>query len=319
MKKRVLGMFVIVFAFILAACGSDNSTANEKGRDSSSKEKSDKLQLVATYSVIYDIVKNVGGDLVEIHSLAPIGSDPHQYDPLPQDAVLTTDADAVFYNGLNLEEGNGWFQKLIETAGKSGKDAPVFRLSEGVDPLYLKSDEHSGEEDPHAWLDVQNGIKYTENARDALIKIDPDHKDVYEKNAAEYIKQLEVLDAEISELMTSIPKEKRVLVTSEGAFKYFSKAYDFDAAYIWEINAHDEGTPEQLKSIIEIINTNEVPALFLETSVDPRSMEMVSRETKAPIAGKIFTDSLGKPGEDGDTYIKMVKWNAEMIYNGLSE
>ena len=226
---------------------------------------------------------------------------------------------SVFYNGLNLEEGNAWFNKLMETAGKSGEDAPVFRVSEGVEPMLLNSDEHKGEEDPHAWLDVRNGIKYAENVRDALKKIDPDHADTYDENADAYIAELEALHEEIIEKMNIIPEEKRILVTSEGAFKYFSAAYDFEAAYIWEINSHNEGTPEQLKRIIEIIKTEKVPALFLETSVDPRSMEMVSRETKVLIEGKIFTDSLGNPGDDGDTYIKMLKWNADMIYKGLSE
>ncbi|KXH87127.1 metal ABC transporter substrate-binding protein [Sporosarcina sp. HYO08] len=308
MKKRIMGIVLVALALFLSACSNP-----------STKEKSDKLQIVATYSVIYDIVKNVGGDLVEVYSLVPIGTDPHQYDPLPQDAVRATDADAIFYNGLNLEEGNGWFQKLMESAGKSGDNAPVFRVSEGVDPLYLRSSEQNGAEDPHAWLDVRNGILYTEKVRAALIKIDPEHKDVYEKNAAAYIQELEALHTEITELMASIPKDKRVLVTSEGAFKYFSKANDFEAAYIWEINAHSQGTPEQLKSIIDIVKTKNVPALFVETSVDPRSMEMVSRETGVPIAGKIFTDSLGKPGEEGDTYMKMLKWNAEMIFNGLGK
>ena len=127
------------------------------------------------------------------------------------------------------------------------------------------------------------------------------------------------LHEEIIEKMNEIPKEKRILVTSEGAFKYFSDAYDFNAAYIWEINSHREGTPEQLKTSLLPLKRKMFRHLFLETSVDPRSMEMVSRETNVPIKGKIFTDSLGKPGDDGDTYIKMLKWNADMIYSGLNE
>ena len=171
MKKIIMLFSMIIIAVLLTACNQGTSTP---------KEKSDKLQIVTTYSIVYDIVKNVGGDLVDVHSLAPIGSDPHQYDPLPEDVVLTTDADAVFYNGLNLEEGNAWFQKLIETAGKSGEDAPVFRVSEGVEPMHLNSEEHKGEEDPHAWLDARNGIKYVENVRDALKKIDPNNAAIYE-------------------------------------------------------------------------------------------------------------------------------------------
>ncbi|MER2089717.1 MAG: metal ABC transporter substrate-binding protein [Sporosarcina sp.] len=310
MKKSILLFAMIVVGAMLSAC-SQGATAP--------KEKSEKLQVVTTYSIVYDIVKNVGGDLVDVHSLAPIGSDPHQYDPLPEDVVLTTDADVVFYNGLNLEEGNAWFTKLMETAGKSGDDAPVFRVSENVKPMLLNSKEHKGEEDPHAWLDVRNGIAYVENVRKSLKKIDPDNADRYDENADAYITELEILHKEIVDKMNKIPEERRILVTSEGAFKYFSDAYDFRAAYIWEINSHHEGTPEQLTNIISTINEEKVQALFLESSVDPRSMEMVSRETNVPIKGKIFTDSLGKLGSDGDTYITMLKWNADMIYNGLIE
>ncbi|MEK5069234.1 metal ABC transporter substrate-binding protein [Sporosarcina sp. FSL K6-1508] len=310
MKKSIMLFTMLIVGVLLSACGQGTTAPKEKG---------EKLQVVATYSIVYDIVKNVGGDLVDVHSLAPIGSDPHQYDPLPADVALTTDADVVFYNGLNLEEGNAWFTKLMETAGKAGEDAPVFRVSEGVEPMLLSSKDHLGEEDPHAWLDVRNGIKYVENVRKSLKKIDPENADIYDENADAYITELKALHEEIVEKMNQIPEERRILVTSEGAFKYFSKAYDFNAAYIWEINSHHEGTPEQLTTIIATINEEKVQALFLETSIDPRSMEMVSRETNVPIKGKIFTDSLGKPGDDGDTYVKMLRWNADMIYSGLNQ
>ncbi|WP_108672396.1 metal ABC transporter substrate-binding protein [Peribacillus acanthi] len=305
--KHLLKVFLLslVGVFILAGCSEKTET------------KEGKLQVVTTYSILYDIVKNVGGDQVEIHSLAPVGTNPHEYDPLPLDIQKTTDADVVFYNGLNLEAGNSWFDKLIETAGKSGEDGPVFRMSEGVDAMHLTSEGHSGEEDPHAWLDIRNGIKYAENARDALIKVDPEHKAVYEKNAKEYISKLETLHQEAIDNFNKIPKEKRFLVTSEGAFKYFSAAYDFQAGYIWEINAENQGTPQQVKQVVDLINDKKIPVLFVETSIDPRSMEMVSRETGVPIGGKLFTDSLGKAGEDGDTYIDMMEWNINTILENL--
>lgn len=310
MRKLILLLTTMAIVALVSACSQGTT---------SPKEQDEKLEIVTTYSIIYDMVRNVGGNHVEVHSLAPIGSDPHNYDPLPTDLVLTTDADIIFYNGLNLEEGNAWFNEMIETAGKSVADDNVVRVSEGVEPMLLSSDEHKNEEDPHAWLDVRNGIKYVENIRDALKKIDAENAEDYDANAEKYITELKALHEEIIEMMHAIPEEKRILVTSEGAFKYFSDAYDFQAAYIWEINSHSEGTPEQLKSIIRIIKDGGVPALFLESSVDPRSMEMVSRETGVPIHGKIFTDSLGKAGSDGDTYIKMIKWNAEMIADGLGK
>lgn len=247
MKKWNLFLVFLISSVLLAACGAPQSSNQEV------KTGNEKLHVVTTYSILYDIVKNVGGDRVEIHSLAPVGSNPHEYDPLPADVQKTTDADAVFYNGLNLEAGNSWFEKLMHTAGKSGQDAPVFRMSEGVAAKHLTTKGKESEEDPHAWLDVRNGIKYAENARDALIKVDPAHKDTYEQNAKAYIEKLRALHEEAVKQYNQIPREQRVLVTSEGAFKYFSEAYDFDAAYIWEINSENQGTPEQVSQVVDTI------------------------------------------------------------------
>ncbi|SFB12085.1 iron/zinc/copper transport system substrate-binding protein [Bacillus sp. cl95] len=309
MIKKWLKGLSILSLMLFALSGCNNTDSN----------KSDKVEIVTTYSIIYDIVKNVGGDHVEIHSLAPIGSNPHEYDPLPLDVQKTTDADAVFYNGLNLEAGNAWFDNLMKTAGKTGKDAPVFMVSEGVKAKHLTTKGKESEEDPHAWLDVRNGIIYAENVRDALIKVDPKHEEDYKKNAAEYISKLEKLHQEAVESFNKIPKEDRLLITSEGAFKYFSEAYDFEAGYIWEINSENQGTPQQVSTVVDFIRSHDIKVLFLETSIDPRSMEMVSRETGVPIGGKIFTDSLGKPGEDGDTYLSMMEWNIQTILSQLQK
>ena len=286
---------------------------------SSTSGNGEKVQVVTTYSIIYDIVKNVGGDLVEIHTLAPVGSNPHEYDPLPVDVQKTTDADAVFYNGLNLEAGNSWFNKLLETAGKDGEDAPVFLMSEGVEAKYLTTKGKEGEQDPHAWLDIRNGIKYAENARDGLMKVDPEHADVYKKNAEEYIAKLQKLHDSAVEQFNQIPEKDRILVTSEGAFKYFCAAYGFQAEYIWEINQENQGTPDQITKIVDTINEKGIKGLFVETSIDPRSMEAVSNETNVPIMGKVFTDSIGKPGEDGDSYLAMMEWNIKTFKEGLSK
>lgn len=313
MKKMMKLLLTTVFAtLLLAAC-------NTSEGESTSDKDSGKVQVVTTYSILYDIVKNVGGDQIEIHSLAPIGSNPHEYEPLPEDVAKATDADAVFYNGLNLEAGNAWFDKLMETAGKGGEDAPVFLMSEGVEAKFLTTEGKEGEEDPHAWLDVSNGIKYAENARDGLIEVDPENAEIYKKNAEEYISKLEDLHKRAQTQFQDIPKEERIIVTSEGAFKYFAAAYGIEGEYIWEINQENQGTPKQITRIVDIINEKNIKGLFLETSIDPRSMEAVASETGVPIKGKVFTDSLGKPGEDGDTYIKMVEWNIETILEGLTK
>ncbi len=303
---------MICLCFLLIAVGCSSANSDEKVGN-------EKLQVVATYSILYDIVKNVGGDLVEVYSLAPIGSDPHEYDPLPADVQKTADADIVFYNGLNLESGNSWFEKLLETTGKSGADAPVFRLSDGIQPMYLTSSGNEGEEDPHAWLNIANGIIYTNNAKIALIQVDPENASVYESNAAEYIEQLEQLHSSALDGFNELPENQRYLITSEGAFKYFSEAYGFEAGYIWEINADEEGSPAQIRDVIELIRAKNIKVLFLETSIDARSMEMVSNETNIPIGGEVFTDSIGSPGEPGDSYIAMMEWNINMIIEQIQK
>jgi len=305
--KKILLPLLLIFLLAFTACSKDSNNAKKK------------LQVVTTYSIIYDIVKNIGGDKVEIHSLAPVGSNPHEYDPLPKDLMKTTDADIVFYNGLNLEEGNSWFKKLLKSSNKSDKNSPVYMVSKNVTPIYLESNGLEGETDPHAWLDIQNGIIYAKNIRDGLIEEDPKNKDYYQTNADEYIAKLEKLHAETITALSKIPEEKRFLITSEGAFKYFSKAYNLQSGYIWEINSEGQGTPSQIKNVVDLINTKKVPVLFVETSVDPRSMETVSRETGAPIVGTVFTDSLGKPGEEGDTYYKMMEWNTKTIIDALNK
>lgn len=306
MFKRIASL-IIAGSLLTAAAGC-----------SSGKDDSEKVEVVATYSIIYDLVKNVGGDKVDVHSLAPIGSNPHEYDPLPEDVLKTTDADVVFYNGLNLEEGNSWFNKLLKTSNKDGKEAPVYRVSEGVKAIHLESKGLEKQYDPHAWLNIENGIIYVENIRDALMNEDPENQEYYKKNAEKYIGELKALhDKTVSEL-NKIPKEKRVLVTSEGAFKYFGEAYNVDTAYVWEINSENQGSPQQIKRLVDLLKERNVPSLFVETSVDARSMETVSKETGIPISGKVFTDSLGKPGEDGDTYKKMMEWNTKTVIEGLN-
>ena len=309
MKKAFMFLAAgLVSASLLSACAPKETEGSDKG---------DKTRVVTTYSILYDIVKEIGGDHVDIHSLAPVGSNPHEYDPLPKDIQKAADADAVFYNGLNLEAGNAWFDKLMDTAGKSGEDAPVYMMSKGVEPMHLTTKGKETEEDPHAWLDIRNGIKYAENARDGLIEADPDNAESYRKNAADYISKLKSLHDEAKETFAQIPEEKRYLITSEGAFKYFSKAYGFKAGYIWEINSENQGTPDQVKQVVDLIKDEQIPVLFTETSIDPRSMESVAKETGVPIGGKLFTDSIGKQGEDGDSYLKMMKWNIDTIAKNL--
>ena len=309
--KKCRFLVLLLLAFVgLAACSSQKS---------STETGSSKLNVVATNSIIADITKNIAGDKINLHSIVPVGQDPHEYEPLPEDVKKTSQADLIFYNGINLETGgNAWFTKLVENAKKK-ENKDYYAVSEGVDVIYLEGQSEKGKEDPHAWLNLENGIIYAQNIAKRLIEKDPDNKATYEKNLKAYVEKLSALDKEAKEKFNNIPEEKKMIVTSEGCFKYFSKAYNVPSAYIWEINTEEEGTPDQIKSLVEKLRKTKVPSLFVESSVDDRPMKTVSKDTNIPIYAKIFTDSVAEKGEEGDSYYSMMKYNLEKIAEGLSK
>lgn len=308
MKKKILFIFSLFLSVVvLAACS--NSKSADKG----------KLNVVATNSIIADITKNIAGNKINLHSIVPIGKDPHEYEPLPEDVQKTSNADLIFYNGINLEDGgHAWFTKLVKNAKKQ-KNKDYFAVSEGVDVIYLEGQSQKGKEDPHAWLNLENGMIYAKNIAKQLSKKDPKNKEFYNKNLQAYTAKLEALDKEAKSKFAAIPANKKLIVTSEGCFKYFSKAYGVPSAYIWEINTEEEGTPDQISSLIEKLKAVRPSALFVESSVDARPMKAVSKDSGIPIYAEIFTDSVAKKGKTGDSYYAMMKYNLDKISEGLAQ
>ena len=309
MKKLTFLALIFLTAIGLFACSGQKNSSSD----------SSKLKVVATNSIIADITKNIAGDKIDLHSIVPVGKDPHEYEPLPEDVKKTSQADLIFYNGINLETGgNAWFTKLVKNANKE-ENKDYYAVSDGVEVIYLEGQSEKGKEDPHAWLNLENGIIYAQNIAKRLIEKDPDNKDTYEKNLKAYVEKLTALDKEAKEKFNNIPEEKKMIVTSEGCFKYFSKAYNVPSAYIWEINTEEEGTPDQIKTLVEKLRKTKVPSLFVESSVDERPMKTVSKDTNIPIYAKIFTDSVAEEGEEGDSYYSMMKYNLDKIAEGLSK
>ncbi len=305
MKKSKILSIALTLLLVLSACGTTQET-----------EKSDKLQVVSSFTIISDIARQVGGDLIDVYNLVPTGTDPHEYEPLPNDIKKAEDGDVLLMNGMNLEGGKaGWFYKMVESVGQDLDK--VFELNDGVEPMYLSGEEGQDEEvNPHSFLSPGVGIKMTENLRDALIQVDPDNKEAYETNTENYLKTLNDIDAlyksEIAEFSSNL------LVTSERAFQYMANRYGLDEAYVWEIDTEELGTPKQISSLVDLLKEKNPPVIFMESNVDARPLETVSNETGIPIFEEfIFSDEIGNAGDDVDTYEKLLNHNIRIMAKGL--
>ena len=313
MKKLIL-LFVVILG--LAGCVNNGYNEGSDEQGVGQDEAADTVSVVASMSIIADMVSVVGGDLVTLHTLVPIGDDPHEHEVLPADMISVTNADVIFYNGLNLETGQNWFADLMDATDRVA-DVHYFAVSDGVDVLYLTGEDLEDYQDPHAWLDIRNGIIYVRNIARILSEVSPENADIFQENANAYIEKLQNLHDEWIGRFDDIPDSERLLVTTEGAFRYFGYAYNVNTAYVWEINAHDEGTPEQMIRIVGIVNETDVRYLFTESSIDTQYMEQVSVETGVAIFGTLFTDSLADGNDLASTYYGMMRHNLEMVYEAL--
>lgn len=318
MKKRsILSLaFILALGVFLTACGQSNKQSSPASSHSSSAKK---VSVVATDTIIGDIAKNVAKDHAKIHVIVPTGQDPHEYDPLPDDVSATAKADLIFYNGINLENAkNAWFTKMQNNIGEAAKKKS-YAVSDGVDVIHLKGKKEKGKQDPHAWLNLENGMIYAKNIAKQLIRKDPKNKSDYQRNLKQYTQKLHKLDVEAKHKFNQIPANKKLIVTSEGCFKYFSKAYHIPSAYIWEINTEVEGSPDQISTLVQKLKKTKVPSLFVESSVNAKPMKTIAKDTGIPIHATLFTDSIAKKGQVGDSYYSMMKWNLNKIAEGLSK
>ena len=310
----------LLAVFMLAACGNDDEGKKTEGTDEGDKtaESGDKLNVVTSFTIIADMAREIGGDYVDVYNLVPTGTDPHEYEPLPNDIKAATDADVLFYNGLNLEGGEkGWFFKMMDSVNQ--KDEHIFSLTENVEPKFLSGDDGRDEEiNPHAFIDPAVGVQMAEAMRDALVEKHPTNSDKIKEQGDAYVQRLQDLDDEFAERVSTIPEENRVLVTSERAFQYMTESYGLREAYIWEIDTEELGTTEQIKGLIDFLKKEQPPVMFMESNVDPKPMETVSKESGVPIFDEpIFSDEIGKKGDIVDTYVKLLEHNIRIIELGL--
>lgn len=301
--------------FILLFLGGSLFFSCEK----SSKKSADRLKVISSFSIISDMIQEIGKDSVIVHNLVPIGTDPHEYSPVPEDIKFASEADLFVYNGLNLEGGEqGWFAKLLLAV--NADQAKVFSVTEEVKPLYLHHSDDSKEVNPHAFINPKVGIQMAKAIEAALIKSDEKNQEYYRENAGVYLKELEEIEKKYREKLSEIPEEKRVFIASEQAFQYLNAAYDLKEGFIWAVDTEENGSPEQIKRAIHFVRENKPAVLFVESNVDRRPMEIVSKETGVPIYNPaIFSDELGKPGQEADSYLKYLEYNLKHISKGLNK
>ncbi|HLL27813.1 MAG TPA: metal ABC transporter substrate-binding protein [Xanthobacteraceae bacterium] len=275
----------------------------------------EKLPVVATFSILGDFVKNVGGDRVAVTTLVGPNGDTHVYQPSPADAKKLAAAKVIFVNGFKLE---GWMDRLIKA---SGTKASVIVTVKGITPREMaEADEHAHERgvDPHAWQSIANARIYVANIRDALITADPDGKSAYEKNTDDYLAKLAMVETEVKEGIAKIPPERRRIITTHDAFGYFGAAYGFEFIAPQGVSTETEASAQDVAKIIRQIRAQKIPAVFLENVSDPRLVQRIADETGAKIGGTLYSDALSAEDGPASTYVDMMRHNIRELSAALT-
>ena len=271
-----------------------------------------KFKVVTTFTVIQDIAQNVAGDAATVESITKPGAEIHEYEPTPKDIVKAQSADLILWNGLNLER---WFERFFQNI----KDKPAVVVTEGITPLSIYEGPYKDAPNPHAWMSPSNALIYVENIKNALVKYDPQNADTYQKNAAAYAEKIKQLDKPLREKLAQIPADQRWLVTSEGAFSYLAKDYDLKEGYLWPINAEQQGTPQQVRKLIDLVKKNHIPVVFSESTVSAKPAQQVAKESGAKYGGMLYVDSLSAADGPVPTYIDLLNVTVSTIVKGFEK
>ena len=271
----------------------------------------DQLKVVTTFTVIADMARNVAGDGVEVVSITKPGAEIHGYEPTPQDIVGASDADLILWNGLNLER---WFEQFLTNLG----DVPSATLTDGIAPISISAGDYEGKPNPHAWMSIDNALIYVDNIQKALSKADPANAATYAANAEAYKAQLSAALDPLKARIAALPEDRRWLVSCEGAFSYLARDLGLQELYLWPINADQQGTPRQVRAVIDGVREHQIPAVFCESTVPSDPAEQVARETGAAFGGVLYVDSLSAGDGPVPTYLDLLKVTTETIAKGLA-
>ena len=295
----MLAYMRLLFSFVLLAFGSSMpaSAAN-------------KFKAVTTFTVIADMARNVAGDAAEVVSITKPGAEIHNYQPTPRDIIKAQDAKLILWNGLNLEL---WFEKFFSNLS----NVPSVTVTDGIEPMGIAHGPYTGKPNPHAWMSPNDALIYVENIRKAFVAHDPENKAVYDRNATEYKKKIEQTIAPIRAVIAAIPQERRWLATSEGAFSYLARDFGLKELFLWPINADQQGTPQQVRAVIDAVRKHQIPVIFSESTISPAPAKQVARETGAKYGGVLYVDSLSEAGGPVPTYLDLLRVTTQTIADGL--
>ncbi|WP_277882973.1 metal ABC transporter substrate-binding protein [Paracoccus salsus] len=272
----------------------------------------DRLKIATTFTIIADMAGNVAGDLAVIESITRPGADIHNYQPTPQDLVRASGADLILANGLNLEL---WFQQFLDKLG----DVPTAVVSDGIAPVAIQGGDYDGKPNPHGWMALDSALIYVDNIAAALAGRDPDNAATYMANAARYKSRIAATVGPLRDAARALPESRRWLVTSEGAFSYLARDFQLNELFLWPINADAQGTPQQVRHVIDTIRRNQAPVIFSESTVSDRPARSIAAETGARYGGALYVDSLSGPDGPVPTYLDLLRVTAGRIVTELSK
>ncbi|MFZ2099539.1 MAG: metal ABC transporter substrate-binding protein [Oricola sp.] len=272
----------------------------------------DKLKVVTTFTVIADMARNVAGEAAEVVSITKPGAEIHGYEPTPRDLLRAQDADLILWNGLNLER---WFEQFLSNL----RDVPAAVVSDGVAPMPISGGEYAGKPNPHAWMAPDSAEIYVDNIARAMSAADPDNAATYKANAERYKAEIAAVIGPLREAARALPEDRRWLVTSEGAFSYLARDFRLKEVFLWPINADAQGTPQQVRGVIDTVREHSIPAVFSESTVSDKPARQVARETGAKYGGVLYVDSLSEADGPVPTYLDLLRVTSETIVKGLAE
>lgn len=276
------------------------------------RKQEGKKRVVTSFTILADMAREIGGDAVIVESIIKPGAEVHGYEPTPKDIVKAQKADLVIWNGMNLEL---WFEKFFRNVS----DVREVVVSEGIDSISIGEGSYQGKPNPHAWMSPANAVIYVENIRKAMVEMDPENEETFNRNAAAYIEKIKALDEPVRAKLEKIEEERRWLVTSEGAFSYLCKNYGMKELYLWPINSDAQGTPQQMRKVIDTVKANGIPVVFSESTVSSKPALQVAKETGVRYGGQLYVDSLTDKNGKAPTFLKLLEVNAETILRGFKE